>query len=153
MRPCEEPDEPPMLGHRERLHVVREHAAGGLRQCMIGTNRDRKARHDLCHCEPLQQVVHLVGGKAGGWRGQHQPQVALAEETDQASALADREMTQALILHQSIRRVHGGLGGDRERRRRHQVPDSYRRGLGLLGVMERVSHRLCPYYIAILLIT
>ena len=79
MRPGEDPDEPPILSHRERMHVVREHAAGGLRQGMIGTNRDRKASHDLGHREPLQQGVHLVGGEAGGGRGQHQPQVALAE--------------------------------------------------------------------------
>ena len=96
MRPGEDPDEPPILSHRERMHVVREHAAGGLRQGMIGTNRDRKASHDLGHREPLQQVVHLVGGEAGGGRGQHQPQVALAEEADQASIFTDREMTNTI---------------------------------------------------------
>ena len=78
MRPGEAPDEPPMLGHRERMHVVREHAAGGLSQRLIWANRDRKAGHDLGHREPLQQVMQFVGGEAGGWRGQHPPQVALA---------------------------------------------------------------------------
>ena len=128
------PTSPPVLGYRERLHMVREHAAGGLRHCMVWTNRDRKAGHDLGHCEPLQQVVHLMSGKAGGWRGQPQLQVALAEEADQASILTDREMTQALLLHQSIRLLHGRLGGDRERRRCHQVPDTCRQGPGMLGV-------------------
>src|SRR6266700_4573272 len=88
---------------------------------MMWTNRDRKVGHDLGHREPLQQVVHFVGGEAGGGRGQHQPQVALAEEANEASVLTDREMANALILHQSIRLLHGRRGGDRERRRCHQV--------------------------------
>ena len=86
---------------------------------MIWTNRDRKAGHDLGHREPLQQVVHFVGGEAGGWRGQHQPQVALAEEADQASVLTDREMPKTPVLHQAIRLVHRRRGCDGERRRRH----------------------------------
>src|SRR5439155_1831056 len=98
MRPCEYADEPPVLGHRECMHVVRKHAAGGLYQCMMWTNRDRKVGHDLGHREPLQQGVHFVGGEAGGGRGPHQPQVALAEEANETSVLTDREMAHALIL-------------------------------------------------------
>src|SRR2546430_10290176 len=56
-------------------------------------SRDRKARHNLGHHEPLEQGVHLVGGEARGWRGQHQPQVALADEADEAPVLTDWEMT------------------------------------------------------------
>src|SRR5262249_39964208 len=78
---------------------------------------------------------------------------AFAEEADQASVLADREMTNRLVLHQSMCRLHGGLGRDHERRRCHQVPNPCRRGLGRRGVMKCVSHKPSLYYIAILLIT
>ena len=81
-----------------------------------------------------------MGGEAGGGRGQHQPQVALAEEADQASIFTDREMTNTMVLHQAIRRVHGRLGRHRERRWCHQIPDTCRQGPGMCGVIECMGH-------------
>ena len=96
--------------------------------------------------------MQFVGGEAGGWRGQHPPQVALAEEADQASVLTDREMPNTPVLHQAIRLVHRRRGCDGARRRRPQSPDTCLGSSGRLDITLHVCHNFLHHYIAILLI-